>query len=139
MRSRSPLPRRRQGRNDLKLLKPREKHYLGQTGIVGAQGDERSDGRKIFLTAVEQHAPKVLQDLSKEVFDRWNELRPDKGAPIPKHLRRSIRDWAIRWNLTWEGQPADWILQADSGTLAILWHTSSPVDLLSRYLASVAV
>jgi hypothetical protein len=93
-----------------KLQKPRKKHYLGQTGIVSTRGDEKSDGQELFLKTVELHAPEVLQDLWKQAYDRWNECRRRRGAPIPKYLRRSIRDWGIRWNLTWEGQPAHWIV-----------------------------
>jgi hypothetical protein len=94
----------------VKLQTPRRKHYLGQTGIVRTRGDEKSDGRELFLKAVELHAPAVLQDLRKQVYDRWNERTRRRGVPIPKYLKRSIRDWAIRWNLTWKGHPADWII-----------------------------
>lgn len=94
----------------VKLQKPREKHYLGQTGIVRTRGDEKNDARELFLRAVELNAPGVLQDLRKQVYDRWNECRRCRGTPIPKYLTRSIRDWARRWNLTREGQAAHWIV-----------------------------
>ena len=94
----------------MKLEKPRAKYQLGQTGIVGSRDDEKSDAREIFLKTIERHAPKVLDDIRLQVYDRWTAHNRDDGTTPSEHLN-SIREWAIRWNLTWKGQPADWIVK----------------------------
>jgi hypothetical protein len=98
----------------MKPEKPRAKFQLGQTGTVGSRDDEKSDAREIFLKTIEQHAPQVLEDLRQQVYDRWTAHSRDDGTTPPEYLS-SRRAWAIRWNLTWNGQPADWIAaQLDS-------------------------
>ena len=99
-----------------KLQKLR-KHYLGQTAIVRTRKDEKSDARELFLRAVEQHAPEVLQDLRKQVYDRWNERARQRGAPIPRYLHIAIRGWATRWNLTRKCESAEWIVHQVESTL----------------------
>ncbi len=68
--------------------------------VYATEREIRWEARRLFLRAVETAAPEVLKSLA--------ELRPSEDA---------LAAWARRWNLTFEGSPAGWALEAARRTI----------------------